>query len=94
MVYNDTMPAPTKEEAVGYDAVIWMDPDGDPVFTPYTEIAEKFIREIIPPWNGEVVILVKFEPDVFLARLPSYLFVGIQNPESKIIYPTTKKVLQ
>lgn len=93
-MYNVSMPPPSKEEAVGYDAIIWMDEDGDPILTPYTEIAEKWIKEIIPPWNGEPVVLVNYNPEHFMSRLPMHLFFGVQNPESKIIYPTKNKVLQ
>jgi hypothetical protein len=75
------MAKPTKKAAKGFDLVLWVDPEGDVIASPYTKSGEEFIKSISPEWKPGVQMVVMSTPKRFFNLVPSHLTVGMRQPQ-------------
>ncbi len=85
------MTAPTSVQSRGYDIVIWADDGGRILAKSYTILGEVAFHGLLPDHSmGQIVELDDLaHPDDFFGRMPVGIRIGMINPETGGIWPTT-----
>lgn len=87
------MQTPTKEQAEGYDVLIWLDDDGDIMLRAYTEQGEDFLVNYCEDYSrGDLVELSDIHPEEFAVEIPTAVMAGFLNSEDGVIYTLPKPV--
>lgn len=77
------MKLPSKNQAKGYDILIWIDEEGDVVCRSYTENGTKFLQAMDKRYlQGDVLEIIS-HPEEFKKHIPPMLKVGSISPKSK-----------
>ena len=85
------MTAPTLEQSRGFDIVIWADDGGRIIAKSYTILGEVAFHGLLPGHNmgQEVEMDEVAHPEDFFKAMPKGIRIGMLNPDSGLIWPTT-----
>lgn len=72
--------------AAGYDALVWIDQDGDVVCCAYTEGGARFLRSVLPGYRRGDIMQILSHPDEFTAAIPKKIIIGKVNPDDGKVY--------